>query len=69
MRLVEGYTRGLSIVQVCESEDWNTICAEGWDSTDANVVCRQLGFASKGLLHTKTLLFLVLLLNLTVDTP
>lgn len=59
----------MSIVQVCESEDWNTICAEGWDSTDANVVCRQLGFASKGLPHKRTLLFLVLLLNLTVYTP
>ena len=44
VRLVNG-TLSSGTVQIFYDEKWGTVCDESWDITDANVVCRQLGFS------------------------
>ena len=48
VRLVGGITELEGRVEICRNNTWGTICDDGWDNTDARVVCRQLGLSVAG---------------------
>ena len=47
VRLFQSTTRN-GTVQVCVNRTWGSICGRSWDSRDATVTCRQLGFPTLG---------------------
>ena len=48
VRLASGQSNGEGRVEVCLGGAWGTVCDNSWGTTDAGVVCRQLGYPSVG---------------------
>ena len=48
LRLVGGNVPNEGRVEICLNDVWGTVCDDGWSTTDAAVVCRQLGYSTQG---------------------
>ena len=46
VRLADGTAPNSGRVEFCDRGQWGTVCSDRWDTRDAEVVCRQLGFPS-----------------------
>ena len=45
-------------VEVCVDGVWGSVCSSGWDTSDARVICKQLGHSDSGIVHSVILILL-----------
>ena len=43
MRVTDGNSPFEGRVDYCDNNVWGSICDDGWDNLDAEVVCREVG--------------------------
>ena len=48
IRLRDGANSLEGRVEICNNNNWGTVCDDFWSNNDANVACRQLGFRDSG---------------------
>jgi len=48
LQLVGGSSANEGRVEICVNNVWGTVCGTSWGSTDAAVVCQQLGYFTQG---------------------
>ena len=48
VRLVGGSNQYEGRVEVCINDQWGTVCDDFWSSSDATLICKQLGYAYTG---------------------
>ena len=49
IRLQGGTHKYEGRVEICNNNTWGTACDDSWSTSDARVVCRQLGFSPIGM--------------------
>ena len=47
---MNGATENEGRVEICDGRVWGTVCDMNWNTPDAEVVCRQLGYVPFGML-------------------
>ena len=48
IRLADGLIDNEGRVEFCVNGVWGSVCTDGWDKTDAHIVCTQLGHPELG---------------------
>ena len=48
LRLVGANIPNEGRVEICMNNVWGTVCDDSWNTNDATVVCRQLGYSTQG---------------------
>ena len=51
LRLAGGNIANEGRVEICMNNEWGTVCDDSWETNDATVVCRQLGYLIQGQLY------------------